>query len=116
MSKFILFLHEQPTNWTGLSPAEMQSVIEEYRAWAGRLAAAGRLLGGEKLVDEGGRRMAMRDGSLVVTDGPYAEAKDVIGGYFLIEAADYAEAERLCADSPHLKYGTIEVRRVDKLA
>lgn len=51
-----------------------------------------------------------------MVDGPYSEAKEVIGGYFAIEAADYDEALDLCRDCPHLKYGErIELRRVDDI-
>jgi hypothetical protein len=49
-------------------------------------------------------------------DGPYAEAKEVVGGYYQIEAESYAEAIELCEDHPHLKYGgRIEVREVDRM-
>jgi len=112
MAKFLLILRESPAGFAALSPAAMQAVVEEYSAWAARMGEAGRLVGGQKLTDEGGRRMTRRDGVLTVTDGPFAEAKDVIGGFFMIEAADYAEAESLCADCPHLKYGEIELRKV----
>lgn len=112
MPKFMLILREDPATFAALSPTAMQAVIEEYSAWSRKLGAAGRLKGGEKLADEGGRRLATKAGRVVVTDGPFAEAKDVIGGFFTIEAADYAEAERLVADCPHVKYGEIELRRV----
>lgn len=115
MPKFMLLLREDPARFAQLSPADMQSVIEEYRAWSQKLGAEGRMLGGEKLADEGGRRMVARGGGLSVTDGPYAEAKDVIGGFFTIEAADYAEAERLAADCPHLRFGEVELRRVEDI-
>ena len=57
---------------------------------------------------------AVRTASLRVTDGPFAEAKEVIGGYFTIEAADYNEAVEICSDCPHLTYGgRIELREVE---
>ena len=53
---------------------------------------------------------------MVVKDGPYAEAKEVVGGYFIIEAKDYAEAAKLCEDCPQLELnGRIELREVDKM-
>ncbi len=112
MSKFLLILHENPSTFAPMSPSEMQAVIAEYGAWAQKMGGMGRLMGGHKLMDEGGRRLSATGGRLVVTDGPYAEAKDVIGGFFIIEAADYAEAERLSADCPHVKYGEVELRMV----
>ncbi|WP_119678733.1 YciI family protein [Indioceanicola profundi] len=115
MAKFVLILRETPAATAALSPAEMQACIEEYMAWSAKLAQAGRLIGGEKLMDEGGRRLKRQEGRLLVTDGPYTEAKDVIGGLFIIEAADYAEAEGLVADCPHLAIGEIELRQIHEL-
>ncbi len=114
MPTFIMMLHEDPATFAGLSPEELQATIAEYMAWGQKMEATGRLRGGQKLKDEGGRRLTAKDGKLLVTDGPYAEAKDVIGGFFMIEAADYQEAESLIADCPHLRYGVIELRETDE--
>jgi hypothetical protein len=48
-------------------------------------------------------------------DGPYAEAKEVVGGYFIVEADGYDDAVALCRDCPHLAYGRIEVRQLDRV-
>ena len=59
----------------------------------------------------------MRNGQVRVVDGPYAEAKEVVGGYFLIEAADYDEAVEISKGCPHLKYGgRIELRQIDPIS
>lgn len=115
MAKFMLILRENPATFTALSPDDMQAIIQEYGAWAQKLGMAGRMAGGEKLRDEGGRHLTARSGSLVAIDGPYAEAKEVIGGFFIIEAADYADAEKVAADCPHVKYGIVEIRQVDNI-
>jgi hypothetical protein len=96
-----------------MSPEEIQRMIEEYRAWSQSMGQAGRLVGGHKLTDEGGRRLTGWGSEFSVTDGPWAEAKEVIGGLFHIHAKDYDEAARLASSCPHLKYGRIELRRVD---
>jgi hypothetical protein len=58
----------------------------------------------------------MADGRMRVVDGPYSEAKEVLGGYFLVEAADYDAAVELSRDCPHLRYGRrIELRQVDEI-
>jgi hypothetical protein len=114
MTTFILMLHEDPTLFATMAPEKVESVIAEYMAWGAKMETMGRLRGGQKLKDEGGRHMTARNGKLVITDGPYAEAKDVIGGFFMIKAADYAEAEALIADCPHLRYGLIELRETDE--
>ncbi len=116
MSKYILFLHERTTVDETMSPEEIQSVIREYGAWSQEKSAAGRVLGGQKLTDDAGRVLSGFDGSLTVTDGPLAEAKEVIGGFFEIEAATYDEAVDLARSCPHLKFGgTIELRQIDAM-
>lgn len=116
MAKFMLLLYETPNEFRGMSPEEIQRVIEKYSAWSGKLAAAGKLLGGEKLKEEGGRHLSQQKGKLAVVDGPYSETKEVIGGYFIVEAKDYHEAVQLVSDCPHLAHGRIEIREVDPMA
>ena len=113
MSQYILLLHESPTDATAMSPEEIQRVIEEYRAWSQSMGQAGNMVGGQKLTDEGGRRLKGWGNQLSVTDGPWAEAKEVIGGFFHINAKDYDEAVRLASSCPALKYGGRIDLRVD---
>jgi hypothetical protein len=54
-------------------------------------------------------------GNVRITDGPFTETKDVLGGYYLVQAESYEQAADLCRDSPHLDYGAIEVRRIQVL-
>ena len=116
MSKYMLILHDNPQAFAEYSPEQMQAVVERYTAWARQLAESGRHAGGNKLTDEGGRHLRRVDGRLSAVDGPYAEAKEVIGGYFLVNAADMAEAEAIARDCPHLDYdGRIEIRQVDEI-
>lgn len=116
MPKYMLILHDDMAALSQLSPDDMQRVLARYMAWSDKLGAAGHLRGGEKLKDEGGKHLTAKGGKLVVRDGPYAEAKEVVGGYFMLEATDYAEAVRLCEDCPHLALGgRIELREIDPL-
>jgi hypothetical protein len=115
MAQFMLILHETPGSYAKLSPEEIQRVIEKYNAWSGKLAASGKLLGGHKLKEEGGKQVARAKDRLSVVDGPYTETKEVVGGIFLIEAGDYDEAVRLTSDCPHLAYGRIDVRQIDPM-
>jgi hypothetical protein len=110
MPQYLLLLHENPASVRELSPDEMQQVIAKYMAWSEELRAAGRLTGGQKLRDEGGRhvRPAGR-----VTDGPYVEGKEVLGGFFIVEAADYDDAVTVAQACPHLAHGWVEVREID---
>ncbi len=114
MAQFILLLHENPAAFADLTPEEMQQMVARYGAWGRALAEKGHYVGGHKLKDEGGRHMARDKGALRVTDGPYSEVKELVGGLFIIEAPDYDTAVTLAADCPHMDNGWIEIREIDK--
>jgi len=57
--------------------------------------------------------MRRNSSSVAITDGPFAEAKEIIGGYFIVQANSYDEAVGLAKDCPHLDFGTIEVREIE---
>lgn len=117
MPKYLMILHDAMPVVAGLSPAQMQDVIAKYRRWSATVGEAGKMVGGQKLKDEGGRHISRTGEKVVVRDGPFAEAKEVIGGYFIIEAADYDEAVQISRDCPHLELGgRIELREVDVLS
>ena len=114
MPEYLLLLHEQPSDFAGFSPEDLEKVIGEYIAWRKKLESEGKFAGGQKLRDEGGRHLAGWNGDFRVTDGPYTEAKEVIGGFFSVKAADYNEAVEISKECPHLKYGgRIELREIE---
>lgn len=116
MPRYMLLLHERATDAGDLSPEEIQGIIQKYRDWSQRMGEAGKLVGGDKLTDDHGKVLRPGDGGVSVTDGPYAETKEVIGGYFQIEAGDYDEAVEIAGTCPHLAFGgSIEVRQVDEV-
>ncbi|MBL8692742.1 MAG: transcription initiation protein [Planctomycetes bacterium] len=115
MPHFMLLLHENPNAYSNFTPEQMEKLIEKYQQWSARVAGENKLLGGHKLADEGGKRM-QKGARLEVKDGAFGEAKEVIGGYYLIAADSYEDAVRLCHEHPHLLPGnTIEIRRVDPM-
>jgi hypothetical protein len=113
MDNYILLLHESPSFGKNLSPDQIQAILTRYKAWMKKTADAGRLAGGQKLEDGTARIMTGEGPALRVTDGPYAETKDVIGGFFMIQASSYEDAVEWCKDCPHLSYGRIELRKVE---
>jgi hypothetical protein len=114
MESYLLLLHDSE-QYAPLSPEEMQAVFARYKAWGQKLRDAGRILGSNKLEDGTGRVLRAKSGDLRITDGPFTETKDVLGGYFLVSAESYEDAVSLCRDCPHLDFGAIEVRRIQKL-
>jgi len=118
MASFMLLLHTQTNR-----PAQVKSdpeyftrVTREYMEWADRMRAQGTLKGGSKLTDDAGRVLRASNGKVATTDGPYAESKEIVGGFFIVAANDYGEACRIAESCPHVKYGAyIEVRQVQDL-
>lgn len=109
MAQYLLLLYDNPSNWRSVSPEEMQKAIEKYMAWTKKPFVKG----SERLAEDPGRVIRSEGGKPRATDGPYSETKEVLGGYYTIEAADYDEAVKLAMDHPHLEYGgTVEVRQV----
>ena len=116
MNQYLLLLHETPADFQDVSPAQMQEIVARYSAWAAEMGQRGLLVSGEKLTDDGGRHLRLAGGAPMASDGPYAEAKDVIGGIFIIKAAGDADAEKQAASCPHLRRRNwIEVRRIDAM-
>lgn len=109
MSQFVMLLWESPASFATTSPADMQSIITEYVAWRERMGAAGKITGGHKLRDEGGKHLV---GS-TVSERPYTEATAVIGGLFQVSAAGYDEAVEIARSCPHLRFGRIELREIE---
>jgi hypothetical protein len=116
MPNYVLLLHESGSFPADMSPAGMQAIIQRYVAWRQRIQSGGRTVDGHKLVDGQGRVMRGKVGSSTVIDGPYAEAREVIGGLFILEAKSYDEVVGLCRDCPHLDFGSIEIREVEPTA
>ena len=113
MPKYILFLREDPQRFADISPEEMQAIVMRYKRWRESLAANGRQAGGQKLRDHEGRTLKSAAGKLVVTDGPFAETREILGGYFEFTADSYDQAVELSRDCPHLEFGSIEIREIE---
>ena len=112
MKKFIMLLHDAGSFPADISPDQIQAIIQRYVTWRQAIQKNGRKVEGHKLTDGQGRVMKGAAGSARVTDGPYAEAREVIGGLFIVEASSYEEMVELSKDCPHLDFGTIEIREV----
>src|SRR5947209_17951758 len=107
MPQFMFLLHDSGEPFKGLSAEQMQAIFARYKAWGDKLRAQGRVGPSSKLKDGEGRVLRLNGSKPVVIDGPYAEAKEVIGGYYTIEAEDYDHAVETAKDCPHIDFGTI---------
>jgi hypothetical protein len=111
MNEFVLLYRgaQRPT-----SPQEVQQVMQKWMAWFKDLAAKGHIVDRGQPLERSGK--VVQTGTKTITDGPFAEAKDVIGGYSLIRASNISEAAELAKGCPVLDYGGhVEVRPVMKL-
>lgn len=118
MNQYLLLLHETPAAYAGMGPEEMGAIIERYSAWAAALGERGLLGPSQKLTEDGGLHLRRGAAGTVATDGPYAEAKDVIGGFFIVSAPDLEAARKIADTCPHLDMAGnwIELRAVDARA
>ena len=112
MPKFVLLLRDAGSNYPNMSPEQMQAIVQRYVAWRSKVQQDGRSIMGHKLRDKSGRVVNGNGGAFKVTDGPFAEAREVMGGLFVIEAGSYDEIVELTKDCPHLDFGSIEIREV----
>jgi hypothetical protein len=110
MAQFILLLRDNGHFAEGATPEEIERVIMRYATW--RNALGDKVVHASKLYDDEGR-VLRRDKDLVVMDGPYTESKEVLGGFFVVNAADYDEAVELSRDCPHFDFGSVEIRKLD---
>jgi hypothetical protein len=96
-----------------LSPQEIQNVMSRWIAWFDRLTQEGKAKAGQPLTDKG-KIISGKKGQKVV-DGPFAESKESIAGYILLQAATLDEAVKIAKECPGLDYGiSVEVRLVDQ--
>jgi hypothetical protein len=109
MPQYLLLLYDNTPALRSLSPEEMQKATEKYMAWAKMPFNQA----GKRLAPDHGKILRPHAGKPKVTDGPYSETKEALGGFYLIEASSYDQAVELAATNPHLEYnGVIEVRHI----
>ncbi len=95
------------------SAKEMEAIMAKWMTWIDKLAKAGKYDSGEPLLPTG---KIIKGANKTVTDAAFAEGKEIIGGYFIINAADYNEAVALCADYPDFENGgSVIIRQVQKM-
>ena len=111
--KYMLLIYHDENDWNSHTETERQDIYRQYRELIEELQASGRYLAGNELHPTmTANSVRVREGKPVVTDGPFAETREQLGGFFLIEARGVEEANAIAARIPSALTGTIEVRPV----
>jgi hypothetical protein len=111
--KYMLLLASDPADEPTPESDRFGPYMEEWAAYSQALVEAGAMVGGEALQGaDTASTVQVRDGERIVTDGPFIESKEVIGGYYLIDVANLDEALDWATKIPNAHFGTVEVRPV----
>lgn len=114
--KYLIMIYSNPESrarWETLTPDQQLAFGREHAAMGTELAASGELVWSEALADQAAaKRVRVREGQLVATDGPFAEAKEYLAGFYLVECGSIEQALEYAAKAPDAAYGNVEVRPV----
>jgi hypothetical protein len=111
--KFLALLYGEEGDWANASEAEITAVMEAHNAFAEAAGKAGVLVGGEALeLSNTATVLRVRDDERMLTDGPFAETKEQLGGYYVLQCKDLDEALTWAAQIPEAKTGSVEVRPI----
>ena len=111
--QYLCLIYGAEERWNSATEEEGRAVMADYMAFTESIEKSGNLAGGNALQPTStATTVRVRDGETLVTDGPFAETKEQLGGYYLIEAKDADEAIAIAARIPGARHGSVEVRPV----
>ena len=111
--KYMLLIYDNEKVWEGLSEAESGKLFGEYMQFTEQIKQSGQYRAGDALQPVAtATSVRVREGKQLVTDGPFAETREQLGGYYLIDAKNLDEAIAIAARIPSVRLGTIEIRPV----
>ena len=111
--QYMLLIYDDENVWGSMGEDERNGVMREYFEFTNEVKEAGKYVAGDALQPTStSKSVRLRDGQTTTTDGPFAETKEALGGYYLIDVDSDAEALEWAAKIPSARYGTIEVRPV----
>src|SRR4051794_25388732 len=111
--RYALLICGDETADQAMSPEEGTARTADYMKWVEEMGQRGLLQGGERLrATTDATTVRVRDGEVLTTDGPFAETKEQIGGYFLVDCKDLDEAIEVASKIPHARVGSVEVRPI----
>ncbi|MFN8653961.1 MAG: YciI family protein [Gemmatimonadales bacterium] len=115
--KYLCLIYDAESVLAAMPKAEMEHFLGEYTAFGKEHRAQGTVLGGNRLRPvQDATTVRIRNGKVSATDGPFAETKEQLGGYFLVEARDLNEAIQIASRIPSARTGSIEVRPIWEMA
>jgi hypothetical protein len=113
MMKYLCLIYSDETQWPKLPKEETDKMLAEYGAFGESIKQGGQFIAGHRLHPTNtATTVRIRDGKMSTTDGPFAETKEQLGGFYMIEARDLNEAIQIGARIPGARVGSIEVRPV----
>jgi hypothetical protein len=111
--QYLLMIYANEAEYAKINPATLQKVFEEYGAFTQGIVKSGNFKAGDRLQPTTtATTVRIRDGKTLTTDGPFAETREQLGGYYLVEARDLDEALAIAAKIPGARFGSIEVRPI----
>jgi hypothetical protein len=111
--QYLLLIYSEEKAWSAMPKKEYEQFMGEYVEFTKSIADSGHYRGGNELdVVTKAKTVRVRNGKTLISDGPFAETKEQLGGYYLVEAQDAAEALKLAARIPSVRLGSIEVRPI----
>jgi hypothetical protein len=111
--QYLLLIYSNESDFNALSEPEMKAMTADYGVFTQSIIASGAFKAGDRLHPaSAATTVRIRDGKTSITDGPFAETREQLGGYYMIEAKDLDEATAIAARIPGARYGSIEVRPV----
>jgi hypothetical protein len=111
--KYLLLIYENEASFAGLSEAEQGQVFQEYMDYSNRIRKSGNYIAGQALQPiSTATTVRVKNGKTITTDGPFAETREQLGGFYMVEAKDLDEAITLAAGIPGARTGSIEVRPI----
>ena len=114
--KYLCLIYEDEKNWARYTDAERQKLFGEYGQFTEDIKKSGNYLGGNPLKPtQTATTVRVRDGKRLTTDGPFAETKEQLGGYYLVEAPDLDAAIGMAGRIPSARVGSIEVRPIAEM-
>jgi hypothetical protein len=109
----MLLIYDDESVWTTMPEEEQKSVMDEYFAYTEALKSSGKYVAADALQPTNtAKSVRVRDGEEATTDGPFAETKEVLGGYYLVDVDSEEEAIEWAAKIPSARFGTIEIRPI----